>query len=148
MPTPAQFHNIGAFLVPKIGTLALASSGEATNGTGFDCTTWNSLQLVVSVGAATGTPNSLTVDAKIQHANDVSGSPDSYTDYVPTIGAAAITQITTGSKIGSVNVDLAEAKQFIRVVTTTTLVSGTTPTLPVAAVCIMGGSLVDPNANF
>ncbi len=144
--TPAFQHNVGAFLTAKIGTVPEASSGDTVNGTGFDRTDWESLLLIVETGAATGTPSAVSVVSKIQHSSD-DGSSDAYADYTPTLGSASVT-VAAASTAGSVAVDLAEAKQYIRVVTTTTLTSGTTPTLGVAAVVALGGALVNPASNI
>lgn len=125
----------------KGGVPAIASGTDAgTTQTGFDRTGFESCVLAANVGAATGTPDSFTVDMKLQHS-DVVGS--GYVDFTPNTGSAAIAQATAAG-FKSVNINLLGAKQFIAVKTTVAFVNGTSPKVPIAATLVMGGAVTEP----
>jgi hypothetical protein len=130
---------VGQLIKVKSGNIAPAArTAGAVNGTGVDrlAPVFNSAVLVVQSGAATGSPASLTLDAKIQHSDDNS----SFSDYTPPSGTAAITQITASSTVERKNVDLSGAKKYVRVVLTVGLTGGTSPTLPSSALLVLGGA--------
>jgi hypothetical protein len=129
-------NKIGDYVQAKVGLVPIASAGATRNGTGFDRTGFDSCVLVASLGAATGAPTSFTYDAKIQHSDDNS----TFSDYTPPTGTGAITQQTAGSVVVEKDIDLAAAKQYIRVSETTAFVGGTSPTLPNGIVLVMGGA--------
>lgn len=127
-----NLSGIGPELKIQTGTAPVAGTAGTVNGTGFDRLGFNSCVLDVECGAATGSPSSFTLDVKLQHS-DASGS--GYAD----LTGAAVAQITAaGRKRKSVN--LAGAKRYIRAVTVVTLTGGSTPTLPNAAIVILGGA--------
>ena len=116
----------------KGGVPAILSGTDAgTDQTGFDRTGYGSGVLAVNVGAATGTPDSFTVDMKIRHCDTVNGS---YADF---------TQMTAAG-FASVNVNLLGAKQFVCVKTAVAFVNGTSPKVPIAASFVLGGAVTEP----
>lgn len=86
--------------------------------------------LFASSGAETGAPSSRTLDTKIQDSADGSTA---WADYIPPdqTTVAANTQIIAANSSAEVDVNLAGAKAFIRVVEVLAFVAGTAPTLAV-----------------
>lgn len=111
----------------------------AINGAAIDRLGFQSAVLQVANGVATGAPTSYTIDAKLQESADGSTG---WTD----ISGAAITQITADNSDEYVDVNLAGAKRYIRVVATTAFVGGTSPTVPVAATVVLDGAAEKPVA--
>lgn len=134
----------GSQFKPVIGTVPAAASAGTRNGSAINRRLSGSNALALSAtlvavtGAATGTPTTQTLDAKIQDSADGSTG---WADYIPpdqaTVGA--ITQITAVNTVGDVDVNLAGAKQYIRVVEVLAFTGGTTPTLGVQTTVILGG---------
>jgi len=128
-----HISNIAAFIKPALGTVPEAASAGSVNGPAIDRLGYGSCELVVATGAATGTPTTTSVTSKLQHSDDGSTSWTDLTDGAgPTVAAA--------SSIGSVGVDLAGAKRFVRVSRTVAFTGGTTPTVGVASTVILGGA--------
>ena len=96
---------------------------------------------VVHVGAATGTPDSFTVNAKVQDsAND-----SDWADATDAEGNAyAMTAITAGG-IGTIeNIDIGRLRQYVRLVVTPAFVNGTSPHIYASAVLVLGNSQENP----
>lgn len=135
---------IGAYALPKQATVPAAASAGTRNSSAIDRLGYGSCVLAESVGATTGSPSSFTVDAKIQDSADGSTG---WADYSPPLSAsAAITQITAASTIGIKNVDLSGAKRYIRVQEVVAFSGGSTPTVGVASVVVLGGAVAKPAA--
>lgn len=136
--------DVGAQLTTKIGNVPVAASAGTRNGAAIDRQGFLSAVISATCGAATGTPTSFTYDAKVQDSADGSTG---WADYKPD-GAtvAAITQITAVNTNGRRNVNLVNAKRYIRVVETVAFVGGTSPTLAVAEDVILGGASEEPPA--
>lgn len=125
--------NIGGYTtVTKSYIPKAETGGSAVNGGAVDRTGFLSCLMVVHSGAATGSPTSYTLAAKLQ---DSATSGGTYAD----ITGAAITALTADNTVALKAVDLSGAKAFIRMVVTVTFVGGTSPTLPVAAEIVLGG---------
>lgn len=118
-----------AYGVKKVIALLVGTAG-ANNGTGVDRAGYDELELLVSTGAATGTPTSFSVDAKIQDSADNSSFAD--------VSGLAITAITADNTTGSVaKIDASGLRRYVRVVTTPAYVGGTSPKVPVATVLLL-----------
>jgi hypothetical protein len=94
---------------------------------------YDSGQLVVGTGAATGSPTGISVAGKLQDSangstnwNDVSGT--------------AISPVIVENGEAKVNVILRGCQAYIRAVVTPSFTGGTSPTIPVAGIMIMGGN--------
>jgi hypothetical protein len=143
--TPANQHNIGAFVAVQTGVLPQAATA-AVNGASIDRAAHNmalSCVLHQVLGAATGAPTGVSVVTKLQH------SPDNATwaDYTPP-GASSVAvtpALTAVSTENSLAIDLASANRYIRPVTTPTLTGGTSPTILVAADVVLGGEQLLPS---
>jgi len=133
-------NNIGAFIDPDIGVTPRAptASGTAIKGSAIDRTGFDSCVLAVFTGAAAGTPDSFSVAGKLQHSDTTTDGD--FTDLTD----GAITAITAVDTLAEVDVNLADAKQYIRAVVTPTYVGGTTPSVLLGAVVIKGGARNPP----
>lgn len=130
----------GVLSVKAINPIAADS---AKTSAAIDTKGYNSGVVVVVNGAATGTPTSYTVDAKVQHSDTSGGS---YTD----VSGAAITQITADDKIATIRLDGlggASVKRFIKVVVTPALTGGTSPKALIAATVHLGRAFQEPVGN-
>lgn len=135
----ANPNNIGGQIVAVQAT-ANASATSAQTGSAIDRIGFSSGKLVISRGAATGTPSSQTTDAKLQHS-DTTTSGD-FVDYTQPDGtAAAITQDTTATaKVITLDVNLVGAKRYVRAVVTPALSGGSSPAFPLGSVLVLGGA--------
>lgn len=114
--------------------LPITAAAGATNGVAVDTEGYGDGMIVVSVGAATGTPDSFTVAAKVQESAD--GSTN-WTD----ISGSAIATVTAASKTGEIALALnsrAAAMRYVRVVATPAFVNGTSPKIAIGAVVLLG----------
>lgn len=129
-------NNIGAFIALAIGVTPRAptASGTAIKGTALDRTGFDSCTLALQTGATSGTPDSFSVAAKLQHSDTTTDGD--FTD----ITGAAVTPITAANAIASVDVNLAGVKKYIRAVVTPTYVGGTTPSVLLSAAIVEGGA--------
>lgn len=132
----ALSHDIGAFVQPQANPVPTGADGTV-NGAAVDRQDFLSCVLLLTAGAATGSPTGQTADAKIQD------SADGATGWADVTGAAA-TQLTADNTESSVDVDLGSVKRYIRVVQTITLTAGTSPTWPTATILVLGGDRVLP----
>lgn len=138
-----SMNDIGAYVKTLKGTPPLASSGGTVNGAWIDRRGYMSCVLQASTGAVTGAPTAQTLDAKLQHADDASGTNSA--DFVPgAAGSGAIAQITVANGEAEKDIDLTGAKPFIRVVDTVAFTGGTTPTLGKATTLVLGGAVKQP----
>ncbi len=119
--------------IKSVLALAPVAASSAQNGLGIDKTGFRSATCVIANGAATGSPTSYTVDAKIQQSSD-DGSTDAYAD----VSGLTMTQITVDNKVGEINFDLTGLKKYVRVVVTPALTGGTSPKALIGAVMILG----------
>lgn len=122
----ATLHDLpnNAFLAPSI---APAAQTATINGAGVDCTLIDGpVNAISNVGAATGSPTSYTVTAKLQESADNSNWTDIVTQSSPGAQTAA----------GSVALRGIREKQYVRVVQTIAFVSGTSPTIATSATII------------
>lgn len=133
-------NNIGAFVDPDVGITPRAptASGTAIKGSAIDRTGFDSCVLVVQTGQDSGTPDSFSVAGKLQHSDTTTDGD--FTD----LTGAAIAAITTEDALAEVDVNLADAKQYVRAVVTPTYVGGTTPSVLLSAAVIKGGARNPP----
>jgi len=125
--------DIGSYIKALAGFSPQAAAAGTINGAAIDRAGFQSAVLHGRTGAVTGTPTAQTYDLKLQESADGSTG---WTD----IAGAAIAQIAAANTEAEVNVNLAGAKRYIRVVGTVTFTGGTTPTLQVASTLVLGGA--------
>ena len=132
------FDNILSKVALRPVAASTAQTGVAIDTRGFD-----SLMVTVENGAATGTPDSYTVDAKITECATSGGS---YTD----ITGAAITQMTANNKSAQIRLDgLNDGTRlrYMKVVVTPAMTGGTSPKALVSANCMLGRAQKHPVGN-
>ena len=120
----------------------IAASAVQTSAA-IDTKGYNSGAVVVVNGAATGTPTSYTVDAKVQHCDTSGGS---YAD----VSGAAITQIVADSKIATIRLaglGGVTIKRYIKVLVTPAMTGGSSPKALIAAVVQLGRAYKEPVGN-
>ncbi len=115
----------------------IASTGAVHNGVVLDRELFNTLVFLVQGGAVTGTPTTVTVDAKIQES-DVSDGTGMTDAAVGAFGGVAITQQTAGAFAVKLETDYRKLKQFTRIVVTTAFTGGSSPTIPVSVSATVG----------
>jgi hypothetical protein len=133
-------NDIGAFIDPDIGVTPRAPTASATaiNGSAIDRTGFDSCVLAVFTGATAGTPDSFSVAGKLQHSDTTTDGD--FSDFT----GASITAITAAGTLAEVDVNLADAKQYVRAVVTPTYVGGSTPSVQLGALVIKGGARNPP----
>ena len=143
-----ESHNGGSQFRNVIGTVpAAAKSAAAVNGAAIDRippggTKFDSAKFSVVGGAISGAPTGTTVTIQVQDSADGStgwANLPAQPNGGPTSLAAAFTQPNTAGLAQDLNIDLSNAKRFIRVVETLAFVGGTTPTMLVNTVCSLTG---------
>lgn len=119
----------------------VAATAAAT-AIAIDTLGYNSASFVVSNGAATGTPTSYSVDAKVQECATSGGS------YVDVTGAT-ITQIVADNKVATIRVEGLGASRlrFLKLIITPAFVGGTAPAALVSGVALLGRAFVKPVGN-
>jgi hypothetical protein len=93
--------------------------------------------LVVENGAATGSPSSYTVNAKMQHCATSDGQFNDVTGEV-------ITQIVANGVKQELNIDLRSYERFVKVLVTPALAGGSSPKALISAVLVLGDSYIEP----
>lgn len=91
--------------------------------------------LHVAVGAASGTPDSFTVNAKVKHCATSGGSYVALTDRDG--NEVAIDAIVADNGEATINVDLTGADEFIKVEPVVAFVNGTSPKIDVASTLVL-----------
>lgn len=118
------------------------SASAVQTGNVIDTFGYNTAMFTVQNGAATGTPSSYTVDAKVQECDTSGGS---YVD----VSGATITQITADSKSATIAVEGlgTSRKRYLKIVVTPALSGGSTPKALIAASVQLGRAFSNPVAN-
>ncbi len=115
----------------------IASVGAVHNGAVLDRELFNTLVFLVQGGATTGTPTTVTVDAKVQHGDLANGS-DQADAPAGAFGGVAIVQQVAGAFAVKLETDYRKLKQFTRIVVTTAFTGGSSPTIPVSVSATVG----------
>lgn len=118
------------------------AASAASAGIGVDTKGFNSAMAIIENGAATGTPTSYTVDAKVQECDTNSGTAGDWAD----VTGATMTQITADAKSGIIRIEGlgTSRKRFLKVVVTPDITGGTTPKCLVTASILLGNAYQEP----
>lgn len=118
------------------------AASAAQTGAVIDTKGFNSAQFVVVNGAATGSPSSYTVDAKVQECATSNGS------FVDVTGLT-ITQMTADAKVQTIAVEGlgTSRKRYLKIVVTPAMTGGTTPKALVSSLVNLGRAYTLPVAN-
>ncbi|MCX6756334.1 MAG: hypothetical protein NTX85_03265 [Candidatus Nomurabacteria bacterium] len=108
----------------------------------IDTQGYNSAMFVIENGAATGTPTSYTVDAKVQECDTSGGT---YVD----IPSSAITQIVADNKSAQIRVEALNTgrKRFFKLLITPALTGGTTPKALISGHALLGRAFQNAVSN-
>jgi hypothetical protein len=130
---------VGGEIKVVSGIQPKARDASTEYGTGVDRTGFASCVLQAMAGPTSGTPTTQTCDVKLQHS-DASGS--GYVDFQPggVAAAGAVAQLTAADTSKRKAINLAGAKQYIRVAAVTAFTGGTTPTFASSASLVLGGA--------
>lgn len=128
-------------ILVKTAVAPVAASAAQTSDA-IDTKGYNSVQFVVVNGAATGSPSSYTVDAKVQECATSGGS---YTD----VTGATITQMTADNKIQTIAVEGlgTSRKRYLKLVITPAMTGGTSPKALIGGVANLGRAFSAPVGN-
>jgi len=119
-------------IVPSVRPNTVAAG--AVNGEAVDTRGFGDAVAIVGVGSTTGTPDSFTVNAKVQESADGSTG---WTD----ISGAAIVAVTAADKNGEIAVSISKrvaSLRYIRLVVTPAFVAGTSPKVGVTGTIVLG----------
>jgi hypothetical protein len=133
---PEFLLNIGAHIQSDCSAFSGSANSAVTGaavqrqGPGYR---YDSGQLVVATGTATGSPSTISVTGKLQD------SADGSTGWADVLGTA-ITAIVAQNSQTSINFIARGCNPYLRVVITPTLTGGSSPAIPVIGVLILGGN--------
>lgn len=132
-------HDIGALIAVNNLTVPPqnASATATVNGTGFDRRRFKSLVFIAAIGAVTGTPTAIAVTGTLSAAATVSGT------YAAVTGGATASIVAINNS-ASIDVDLGAVDAFVRGTISVVLSAGTTPTVDIFGLIILGGADVLP----
>lgn len=124
-----------------------AHAAGACNGNWIDRSNFMSMKAFGVLGSAAGSPSAQGLTLKIQDATDNSGTGAA--DYKPdgSTTAQSTTGTTTDNSVTTLNVNLKNARQYIRVVGTLAFTSGTSPTQDVVLGAVLCGGSTPPYAD-
>jgi hypothetical protein len=125
--------------VAQVAAASFSKKGSGVDLQGKQSFVWHTL-----AGGTTGTPDSFSVNGKLQHS-DVD-SDLSYEDVVanPQNASVAITAITAVDTDRRVEIDARGLKRYVRPVYTVAFVAGTTPAVLLASTIVTGDSVIKP----
>ena len=128
----ANSTDAGVLVGIRPGTVPAVVGAGTRNSAAVDRMGFDSCVLTASTGAATGTPASLSLGAKLQDSAD---GQNGWTD----LPGAAVEALTAPNAVARVNVRLPTAKRYLRVVETVALTGGTSPTLGASSLIVLCG---------
>jgi hypothetical protein len=150
----SMMRDIGAYILAVfadfVPNIVAAAGGDNTESSGvyIDRQDYNSAKVVITYEAVLGEDETLSVAANVQDASDSSGT--GVADYGDALANAVV---ATGGSGGSteqgtvvLDVNLDEAKQFIRTQFTPDLSAANTDTAEISVTVILGGAVEIPAA--
>lgn len=130
--------------VKSVAAVRPLAASAAMTQIWIDTLGYGSAMFIVENGAATGTPTSYTVDAKVQESDASNGSSPA------DISGAAIVQITADNKIAQIRVDgLGQGgrKRYLGLLITPALSGGSSPKALLSGHCLLGRPTQHPVGN-
>jgi hypothetical protein len=130
------FLDIGSHIQSDCSALSGAANSAVTGnavqreGPGYR---YDSGQLVVATGAATGTPSTISVAGKLQD------SADGSTGWADVPGTAIAAIVAQNSQT-SINFIARGCQSYLRAIVTPTLTGGSSPAILVVGILILGGN--------
>ena len=129
-------HGVGGRVKPVVAVAPIAADSAQTSAA-IDRLGYYSAVLYVPNGAATGTPSSYTVNAKITQCDTSNGQFDD-------VAGLTISQLDANGEIGELDIDLRPLKRYIKVVVTPALSGGSSPKALIGAVLVLGDAQREP----
>lgn len=128
--------------IKAVASVFPISASAATAGVGVDTKGFNSAVAVVNNGAATGTPTSYTVDAKVQECDTNSLTAGDWED----VTGATITQITADSATELIRIEGlgTSRKRYLKLVITPAITGGSTPKALISGTILLGNAYQEP----
>lgn len=128
--------------VKALAAVRPVAASAAATAIAIDTIGYNSAMFIVNNGAATGTPTSYTVDAKVQECATSGGS---YAD----VSGAVITQIVADDKSAQIRVEgLGTSRlRYLKLIITPAMTGGTTPKALISGTCLLGRAYKNPVGN-
>jgi len=120
----------------QIAPVSKSNSGTAS-GTVLSRVGYESATFTFLTGAASGSPTGISISCKVQTGDAADGS-----DMVDIPGATAT--ITAENRAAEINVDLSGCKKYVRAYLTVSLSGGTSPSILVAAIAVLGDAKYKP----
>jgi len=138
------FNNIGEYIKTVVDDFSNSATSSEVDGTATQIVgpgyAYKSAQVSLYLGAAAGSPSAVSVACQVEHAPASSGPWTAFTDL---LGHGLITNIAASSQV-SANVNLEGAQQFVRLAVTPTLTGGSSPSIPIIGVMVLGGTSEHP----
>lgn len=126
-------HGVGPRIKPVVAVAPIAADSAQTSAA-IDRHGYYSATLFVPNGAATGTPSSYTVNAKVQECDTSDGE---FAD----VAGLTTPEIDANAENGELDIDLRSRKRYLKVVVTPALSGGSSPKALISAILVLG----DPN---
>ena len=130
-------HDIGAVIKVLAGVSEVAADEDTHLGPVIDRLEHGNPLSCVSfglvAGAATGTPTSFATTFKLRHGSDPDGTTG-WEDY-----GAAGSALDAAAESSETDYNLGSASRYIRQASVVDFTGGTTPTVPVVGVLVLGG---------
>lgn len=125
--------------IKMLAGLAPADQAEGSvNGSIIDRFGLFDAVVLLSVGAASGTPTEQSVALKVQHGDKADGSD------MADVDGAAISALTEDNSEAELDLDLNPFKRYMRVVAIVDFTGGTNPKIPVSVAIALGNSISTP----
>lgn len=126
-------NNIGGYVAARSSLPPVAAVAGTRTGTSVDRLGFASCVIVHSCAAVAGAPTTQAIDLKLQDSDDGSAFAD--------VAGYAFAQKTTGTaELRELDLNLAKARRFVRLVEVVAFTGGTTPSVVSAPVIILGGA--------
>lgn len=128
--------------VKALAAVRPVAASAAATAIAIDTLGFNSAMFVIQNGAATGTPDSYTVDAKVQECATSGGQ---YAD----VTGATLVQITADSKTGTIRVEgLGTSRmRYLKLIITPAMTGGTSPKALISGSVLLGRAFQAPVGN-
>ena len=140
-------RNVGGLVTSRTALRPQASAAAAAFslvGLTVDREAFQSALFKTITGAATGAPSAVAVTSKLQDSEDGT----TFADVAASQSNPSVTSsVAAVNSSGILEVDLSPLRRYVRMVHTVAFTGGTSPTVQIAAECILGGGPMLPTAH-
>ncbi len=141
--------NIGEYIKTVINVVSPSATAEVTGQavqivgqTGGENFAYRSAQIALQIGAPAGAPTALSVTAQLETSPDGMSGWSAFTD----LRGHGLITLAAASTAATANVLIQGAQAYLRLAVTPTFTGGTSPSVPVAGVIVLGGASQNPAA--